>query len=86
MSETTNGKGSFGQFSDRYRDRWAALHPKAAPAVDSTPIPLSDYRQPAAAEPEEMAEGTPGSAPPRALRPEVKTEVIPFGRRRVRPG
>jgi hypothetical protein len=85
MSDTTNGTGGFGQFSDRYRDRWAALHPKAAPAAVPTPTPLSDSRQRAAGEPEEMAAGTSASVLPKALGSEVRTIATPFGRRRIRP-
>ena len=86
MSETTNGTGGFGQFSDRYRDRWSALHPKAAPAAAPTLVPLSDSAQPAAVEPLQMNVVTSGSVLPKALRTEVETVVTPFGRRRIRRG
>jgi hypothetical protein len=86
MSDTTNGTGGFGQFSGRYRDRWAALHPKAAPAVASTPITLTDSRQRVAVEPQEVPEGTSGSVLPKTRAIEIKTIATPFGRRRIRPG
>ena len=85
MSETTNVTGGFGQFSDRYRDRWAALHPNAAPAAAPTLIPPSDSDQSAAVEAQEMAGGTSGSVLSKALRTD-KTVVTPFGRRRIRRG
>jgi hypothetical protein len=86
MSETTNGTGGFGQFSDRYRDRWAALHPKAAPASAPTPTPLNGPLHDAAVVQQEQTSGTSGDTVPKRHPAEVRVDAAPFGRRRTRPG
>jgi hypothetical protein len=85
MSDTMNGTGGFGQFSDRHPDRWATLHPTAAPAAASGLMPNGGSLQDAAVEPREKTAGTSASALPKAHRSEARESTAPFGRRRIPP-
>lgn len=55
-----SSKGGFGQFSDQYRDRWAANHPNKRKATDAA---AADVQAPDASAPVENGDDSSATRP-----------------------